>query len=68
MPWSETAIVLGHAENGRELDLERHPLDVVPLGVALDRAEGVATEPIHVSTAELGHDWSWERTRTDRKP
>ena len=53
IPWSETAIVLGHARNGRELNSDKHPLNVVPLGVTLDRAEGVTTEPIHVSAADF---------------
>lgn len=60
MPWSDTAIVLGHARNHGGLESEKHLLDIAPFGVTHDRAEGVTTESIHVSATELGHEWTLE--------
>ena len=68
IPWSETAIVLSLVQDGRKSNWEKYLLDVVPLRVTLDRAEGVTTEAVHVTAAELRHAPGSEKTQTDRKP
>lgn len=50
-------MVLGHAQDNRELMSEKYILDIVPFRITLDRTEGIATEPVHVTAPESEHGW-----------